>query len=597
MINPQPKRLCVIAVDGFSRQRLDQYLAAGELSAVRRLRDQGSSVPLISTVPATTPVAWATVATGAPPSVHGIEGFLLQPPDRALGDRVSGCFAHRCRVEPLWTSAVLEGRRALVVKFPLSYPSPTPSLRIDGASGWGGLKCLHELISTAVWSMDPVPGELAIDVQAAPPAAEGRWRGRVELPCLWRDAVVPIDVELHGSTVALRAADGRSLAVVSQGEWSSPLLMDAPGRRGDARGAFRVKVLEASQAAGRLRIFSTPVHETRGHSQPEHLWVEVEERAGPIEEQTEPALFFAGLVDLETQMELFELHVDWLARATTAAIEIMDPHLTMVHVHILDWAHHMFQGAVDPEHPGYDADAAPVYELALRRCYALVDGLIARVSAAAAGANVVVLGDHGQDVHHTTVRVNERFSARGWLHWNQDASGPDTSRTRVYAMGNYVYINAVGGRPGGIVPVEEVAELRASIIAELEDLRAPTGAEPVMARVGPKEDFREFGGDGQGVGDVVFCLRPGYQAANGRGPLFEPTRVLQQFTSGHDHFLPSAPSLLTCMYAAGPAIAAGVHDSEPRPLVDVAPTLAAILQITPPPSCTGRVIDSILCSQ
>jgi len=586
----------VIAVDGFAGERLDHCMASGDMPAIRKLRDDGSSVSLVSTVPATTPVAWATVATGAPPSVHGIEGFLLQPPDQALGDRVSGCFAHRCSAEPLWTSAVLEGRRALVVKFPLAYPSPTPTLRIDGASGWGGLKCLHELVSTAVWSRNPVDGELTI--YEGPGDSGTGWRGRVELPCLWQDEVVPVAVHLRGNTVTLSTADEPVLATVTAGRWSAPVVLDAPGRRGRARGAFRIKVLDASEIDHRLRIFSTPLHEIRGHSHPEHLWSRLEELVGPIEEQTEPSLFFAGLIDLDTQLELFALHVDWLTRATTAAVEMIDPHLTMVHVHILDWAHHMLQGAVDPDHPDYHADTAPVYDAALRRCYSLVDGLIGKVTAVmGGGASIAILGDHGQDLHHTTVHLNEHFAALGWLHWNIDDSRPDLGRTRVLAMGNYVYINAADGRPQGIVPTADIAALRAAVITEIRGLRDHRNGQAVVASVGPKGDYREFGGDGRGVGDIVFCLRRGYQAANGRGPLFEPTRALKQFTSGHDHFLPTEKALLTRMYVSGSGFRSGRHVTECRPLVDVAPTLAAILNITSPPSCSGQAIDAVLADR
>lgn len=92
--------------------------------------------------------------TGCHPQTNGIQGFLTARPGQPLDCRVPGVFADRLKAEPIWQTALLNGRRSYVVKFPVSYPSQA-SLRVDGAAGWGGITCLHE---TAVAGTSRWPG-------------------------------------------------------------------------------------------------------------------------------------------------------------------------------------------------------------------------------------------------------------------------------------------------------------------------------------------------------------------------------------------------------------------------------------------------------
>ncbi len=139
----------MVGIDGFSPVWMDRFLRQGKLPSLGAVAASGVSVALRSTLPATTPVAWATVATGCSPAVTGIDANLIHRPGDRL-DRRLGCYAHRCKAEPLWETASRAGKRSYVVKFPVSYPSSTASFRLDGAAGWAGLKCLHELASPAV---------------------------------------------------------------------------------------------------------------------------------------------------------------------------------------------------------------------------------------------------------------------------------------------------------------------------------------------------------------------------------------------------------------------------------------------------------------
>lgn len=600
-------RVVVIGIDGFSPSYMDKFVAERSLPSIARLADVGVCVPVISTLPASTPVAWASMATGAPPSVTGIEGFLLHLPGNRFDQRVSGCYAHRCRAQPLWEAATEQGRRAHVIKFPLSYPSSAATFRLDGAAGWGGVHCLHEAAVASVASTHDDDGPPAIverqlswSHEAAGPN-QHVWTGVWHIPSLWRETPIQLHVAVTrsaGGVVAVEVADRPDrksvLVTLSCGEWSQPLTIRGAGRRGVAELSFRVKVLGCSADPPSLHLMNTALHERYGHSHPEAVWDRYITEAGPIEEETEPSLFLNGRIDLETQFELFELNATWLQRVTRSALRRRECDFLMAQIHIVDWAHHMLHWALDPRHPDYRAEQAGHYEGVLLRAYQMADALVSAASEELGPDDVlIVMGDHGQDVQHTTFRVNEWLAAEGYLRWAGDDGAVDWDHTRVYATGNYVYVNQQGRDPAGIVPAALAERLRREVLDRLRHFTDPVRRWRPILIAGEKQKFGHLGADGMGVGDIIYCMQPGYHATNGTGPLLSKNRLFREFTSGHDHFWPLHPSIQTRLYAVGGDLRAGYRRAESAQMVDVAPTIARLLSIRPPAHSRGQVVSDI----
>ncbi|HET8796211.1 MAG TPA: alkaline phosphatase family protein [Thermoanaerobaculia bacterium] len=581
-------RTVLIGVDGFAPSYADQLISAGRLPALARLARDGAQVPIVSTIPATTPVAWSSLITGAPPSVTGIDGFLIRAIGKRLDQRISGCYAHRCKAEPLWEAAQRAGKRAYVVKFPISYPSKAARFRLDGAAGWGGLKCFHEIASMSVASTKPVGSETQIETTDP---GDALWRGTWRLRHLWNGP----DIFLHLALLRdhrITIATDRIIATLRASEWSEPLTLTHEGRADIVEVSFRIKVLDASSE--RICVFNTPLHERSGHSSPDLLWQSMMASCGPVEEQSDPSLMFATSLDLHTQLEIFGLNVSWLGRVAEWILTNEPWDLVMLHTHVLDWAHHLLQGGLDARHPSYDAGTAPRFREALDGTYELVDRWIASiVSAAGPGANIVVAGDHGQDVVHTVVHLNEWLAREGWL-VRADDGEIAWHETQAWAAGNYIYLNLAGRDDGGIVAPEDAGALRDAIVAKLYDLADPRNGAPPVLIAGPKEDFDQFGANGAGSGDVVLCFRSGYQASNAFGEMFEPALPLRAFTSNHDHYWPPDPAIQTRLIASGPSFAAGYVHPQAEPITRIAATLSAALGIDAPRQARRDPITAIL---
>jgi predicted AlkP superfamily phosphohydrolase/phosphomutase len=600
-------RVAVVGIDGFSPVHMDRYVQAGQLPAIAEVVRQGASAPLVSTLPATTPVAWATVLTGAPPSVTGISGFLLHQPGKFLNQRVSGCYSHRCHAQQIWSRVTESGKRAYVVKFPISYPSRTATLRIDGAAGWGGLKCFHEVASASVATTDSSANCTRIEPDETRWASEELlqgdvvWRGIWRIANLWSNEHVTLHVAVRrtpdaiGSVaIALQPDTASVVALLAPGEWSEPITLTAVGRRGPANCCFRVKLLSCSIDPAAVRLLNTTLHERNGIAEPDWIWQQYSERVGPIEEQTEPSLVFRCGLDLETQIELFRLNAQWLERACSELLQGEAWDLFMVQIHIVDWAHHLLHGKIDSRHPDYDVADAEKYESLLLEVYRMADDLVAKVARIVGPtANLIVLGDHGQDLQHSVFRANEWLAREGFLVWDGDGVEVDWSQTRAYATGNYIHLNLEGREPGGIVAAGDAQRVQEAIVAGLLMITDPRTQSRVVRIAGEKRDFERLGAGGALMGDIIFCLTSGYQATNGRGAVLSTTVALKEFTSGHDHFWPLDPRIHTRIFASGPSFRVGHLHSRAEHLVDVAPTICAAIGIDPPAESQGHTIEDL----
>ncbi|MDI1284212.1 MAG: alkaline phosphatase family protein, partial [Reyranella sp.] len=409
MFQQAQRRVALVGIDGFSPPFIERYLREGAMPALKALMERGVTIPLVSTIPATTPVAWAAMSTGTYPATNGIEGFLLHRPGRCFDDRLSGVYADQLNAEPIWQTAFLNGLSSFVVKFPVSYPSVAATLRIDGAAGWGGLTCLHEIAGarTNGWpeNKDGTIEQSAGWRGAVPNGLVPLWFGTLTLPNVWGRAPIVFALAVSArdadTVVSIAHVPDWQAADTTLGpsEWSEPILVEAVDRRGERRRcAARFKALAVGRAPLRLRLFNTPVHELEGHTNADDRWRRHLLAAGPIEEQTDPTPLFSGAIDMATHVERCRLNTDWLCRVSRSILESEPWNLFMVHTHIVDWAHHLLHGAVDPRHPLYDAARADEADSLIRRFYAMTDELVASVVESAGGeANVIVMGDHGQD--------------------------------------------------------------------------------------------------------------------------------------------------------------------------------------------------------
>ncbi len=75
-----PGRIVILGFDGVDAKIVEEMLGRGELPNLAALARRGGYSPLTPTIPAQTPVSWATFSTGLDPGGHQIFDFLKRDP-------------------------------------------------------------------------------------------------------------------------------------------------------------------------------------------------------------------------------------------------------------------------------------------------------------------------------------------------------------------------------------------------------------------------------------------------------------------------------------------------------------------------------------
>ena len=112
--SPTAERAFVLGFDGVPWRLVDRWSDEGELPNFARMREDGAAGTLESTQPATTPLAWPSIATGVWPDKHGLYGFQ----NLSAGYSHEMYTSHDLRQPTLWEQL----SPAHVGNVPMTYP-------------------------------------------------------------------------------------------------------------------------------------------------------------------------------------------------------------------------------------------------------------------------------------------------------------------------------------------------------------------------------------------------------------------------------------------------------------------------------------------
>lgn len=321
----------------------------------------------------------------------------------------------------------------------------------------------------------------------------------------------------------------------------------------------------------------------------------------------------------EDQVRLF---VDYQTRLAIRAIE-KNPNadLVMVYIEQPDGSEHQFlltdpRQPSDPRDPssiGANQDAAKKARYAgyIQAAYARSDAAVGRILAAVgqdasgrpANTDVFVVSDHGFNIFHTAVGINNLLTGAGF----------DPAVVRAVASGPAVnvYISLQGREPNGVVSKNEYLSLQQQIITVLKNAADtnPTytgGAasvplfDKVYARPASLSDplfgRRTDRFIGQDSGDVSALLTAGYNFDGTQSPVVlrqgdaasaRPALSLPNFYGAHGYD-PTQPNMSAIFFAAGPHVSKGTLTQVRN--IDIAPTISTLLGVKPAPTVEGRVL-------
>lgn len=387
-----------------------------------------------------------------------------------------------------------------------------------------------------------------------------------------------------------------------------------------------------------LSGFLTPFGK-RDFTQPPELLEEVEARFGPYKLYHRQVYSRRGVADVLDELDDV---LDFDIKVTRYLMERIDWSLFISHFWGTDRASHELWHLLDESHPRHDREEARKYGPRLKAFYSALDRGLGRIVEDAAGANVVIMSDHGFGPIHTFLSFNMWLVDQGLLNLKRGAmtfmkraayrlgftptllyrlsmalglakyrlSGGFHSRqkmqmlihrfflsladvdwraTRAYSRGNYgqIYVNLKGREPWGAVePGAEYETVRRDIRDRLLEVTDPRTGEKVFDRV----YFREELYDGPYVDeapDVIFVPRDMSYKALGTLDFTSNNFMDPVYGNSGDHRMNGI------FLGLGPGFAAG-SQVDPLSILDIAPTVLYLLGLPVPRAMDGKIAEAAL---
>ena len=616
----------VLGIDGMDPDLLRQFVAEGRMPNFERLMREGSFLPLGTSIPPQSPVAWSNFSTGMDPGGHGIFDFIHRDPTTyepvfsaadviepgrtlAVGDwllPLSGGGARQLRSgETFWQILDRAGVPCTVIRVPANYP-PVPT-RARTLSGMGTPDLLGSYGTFTLYTNDEqwrgarasggriirveVENQRACATLTGPPNSLRRSR-----PNLTREFCVDVD-DAHD---AARITVGDEQVLLHPAEWSSWVRVEfeamPPFRTLSAICRFYLRSVSPLQLyVSPLNI--DPENPALPISTPKHYARDLARRVGPyytlgIAEDTK-ALEAGVFSDAEfvTQTDTLLAERD---RMLDAVLKDYRGGMLFFYVSTVDQSCHALWRNADVAHPAH-ASADTSFAGRFARLYEEMDVTLGKVrQGAGPDATIIVVSDHGFAPYYRKVHLNTWLYQNGYLALvRPDEAGQHPlfgnvfwRRTRAYAAGlNGLYVNLVGRESKGIVSRgPEYDALIDELVSKLLAFRDPETGDAVVTEVARTRDVYH-GPEAARAPDLIVGYNRGYRSSDDSAlgtvtsDLITPN--LGKWTGDHcmDHRL--VPGVLVTNRSVAVA--------DPT-LLDMPVTILALFGVPAPPQMTGRAL-------
>ena len=638
------KKLLMLGVDAALPDLIRRFADEGSMPNCRRLMEQGFFSRMITTFPPLTAAAWGAITSGAGAGTAGIPSLMVHEPGEPLDKWYTSFDRRMLRAETLWEAGAREGKRTVLMNWPVTFPlkiengiqlaaSLNPPFRYFYMPLWDIAS--SSIFSTRQERCNQVPGR-AVQVRLQP--ASG-WKNApahsgalleigIEVPPTYAKGrsyhVLIMDSEGRGyDRVMVSPSRDAAEAVADLGlgqrsDWITESFVDSKGEKRRGRFYFHLVRLGGPEDFG---LYQSAVNTAETLTLPAELTEELIGAAGPYMEVDDPWAYMDGWVGLDFYLDQLTQHNDWWDKATRFGLGRTEWDMAFTWVGTIDHVQHVLYGGICADTSYFDAAEEPRLLGAVRRVYSEVDERIGRIlqSVNLDETLVCVVSDHGFSAIEWNPYLKHHLAEAGLIHFDLDYGTNqmkiDWSRTRAFPLEPchaHIFINLKGRDPEGIVDPKDYAKVQEEIIDALMAMKDPVTGKRVVAIAVRKEEaatlgvFQQQGFDR--IGDVLFALRPQYMAnpfiypvavkyrdgterliANPEG--YEPAQLHRNFTGVH-LALPAIPEMHAAVILGGAGVNT-IHRQIPMNVTDLAPTLARLLGWPVPRNAEGNFLKEL----
>lgn len=637
------KKMLVLGCDGMDPKLVRRMMDEGRLPNFSRLAARGSFLPLTTSIPPQSPVAWSNFITGAGPGVHGIFDFIHRDPSRQaapyystnrLVTEKSGkpwsigkgyqipaeavtpwvSMEHNellRRGTPFWEFLGAAGIPVQMYKLPANYP-PSESDHEDVCclAGMGVPDAMGQLGTYQQFSTRPRQESRTPEgyrLQLRRDSARGAFTGKLygpnnefrkSNPQMSIDLSIYPDPKNDAAKIVYvnESPTGNETVelVLSAGEWSEwstiRFLKTPVGPSFEAMARFSLQRVRPEVELYVTPLNFVPTSSPVVFSEPPSFQKEIGEAIGPYHTQGFAEAFNARKHKLlsdeeyrhqaETVLQESELMLDY-------GLSRFEEGLLFFYFSSTDLQAHMFWWDSDEKHPVRNAADAKKYQSVIEDVYVRMDQALGRcVEKLGPEATVIVMSDHGFCNFRRCVGLCTWLRDEGYLvlRENQQSAlfGADWSKTKAYGLGlNGLYLNLKGREKYGIVDPSERDTVLKEITAKLLSFKDPSTDQPVVRRVYRAEECYS-GPEVKNAPDLLIGYDRGYRAswATCLGELDKAVITDNENAWSADHCI--AHDVVPGIVLSNRRIGL----SEPA-LIDLAPTILAEFGLGKPPQMVG----------
>ncbi|MBN1853303.1 MAG: alkaline phosphatase family protein [Pirellulales bacterium] len=626
MANARVGRVVVLGLDGLDPDLTDQYLHAGLLPNLAKMRKEGSYRRLGTTYPPLSPVAWSSFTTGTNPGKHNIFDFLsrnpstygpavtsvkIGPPRRILSLGPYRIPLGRPEIrglrksKPFWCVLGESGIHSTILRVPITFPCDRFSglqlaaMCVPDLLGTQGTFTLYtEQASSNAPTQDEERSGKRIQVQRQNGLIQSHLEGPANSIRKNGETLrLPFSIKAGPKkTATLRIGSERVLLTEGQySDWVRFAFTMAPCLKLHGICRFFLKQMNPSFEMYCTPLQIDPAKPAMPISHPRVYSTYLACHQGPfatlgLAEDT--AALSEGVLEEEVFLaDVYQIHNERKAMFFDA-IDHVRHGLVVCVFDAPDRIQHMFWRFMDPDHPACKIQDGPHSET-IRDMYVAMDRLVGEtIEKIGDETALIVMSDHGFKPFRCGVDLNRWLLENGYLYLKNGATFSDLAyfgdvdwqKTQAYALGLAgIFINEKGREAHGIIsPGPEKEQLVTKLANALTGLVDHKQNEIAIREAVPRDKVYT-GPYIANAPDIIIGYGVGYrvswQSAVGKTGECVFSENTKAWSGDHCIHPDLVPGILFTNWEL---------NGDPARIIDLAPTVLDLLGLDPPAYMDGK---------
>ncbi|MEK6934949.1 MAG: alkaline phosphatase family protein [Nanoarchaeota archaeon] len=615
--NPQlekmDQKLLIIGIDGADPRVIEKLISQDLLPNFKKLKNQGTFLPLQTSNPSQSPVAWTTLATGVNPGKHNLFDFISRNPnnylpqlsladtEEKLGNTKYKSFV---KATPFWQITSKNGIPTTIIRWPLTFPVEEVKGNLLAGLGLPDIKGLlnsYSFYTSAFYDKTEEGAEKIIPVEIEDNKINTIIKGpRIKKSGKIIDIETPMLIKINNKDLIAININNKGYDV-SKEDWSDWLRIE-----------FKIGFFKKASGIAKVYLESTEpfkMYLTTVQVDPEDPIFDISYPKGYSKELAEEIGLYHTLGIPEDTNALNERKIsDQVYLQQIAHIEKerdkmfwyefekfnkLDSGILAFVYDSSDRVQHIFWEEKVLENNNREL---PIHS-EIKKYYIEKDKLLGEIlNKINDRTKLIIISDHGFSSFERSVNVNKWLYDNNYLVLKQQPTDKDPgelfkyvdwSKTKAYSLGfSSIYLNLKGREKQGIVEQSEKEKLEKEIISKLIILEDPKYNKKAIHKLYRTEEI--YQGDYTTNGpDIVIGFNPGFRISWQNAIGGTTKEIFSDNTKKWkaDHIID--PEFVPGIFFSNFKIEETNLDQK-----DLAPTVLSIFNITPSDKLEGKSLIS-----